>query len=153
MSQLPQQDPHEQRIIQQEIVRTPTGVDYTSVEHRVLNPPTPAEQQWVRIVFAKRIVWFVMWTLVSLIFLRFVLVAMGAYMDSGFGRFLRLLTQPFVYPFLALFGEYDKALSPGPDVVYGYLIAMAVYLLLGWAIARIVGLVMSRPPRTPQRPF
>ena len=147
MSQHPNPDPHEQRIIQQEIVRTPTDVDFTSVGRRVLTPPTPAEHQRMRIMHAPRIVWLVMWVLVGVIFLRFVLVALGGYMGSGFGGFLQAITQPFVYPFLGLFDEFDKALSPGPAIVKGYLVAMVVYLLLGWTIAKVVELVMSSPGR------
>lgn len=149
MSQEPFQDPFEQRIVKQEIVQTPQGVDVSSVEQRLVIPPTPAEQLQMRIYRAKQIVWFVMGLLVTLIGLRFVIVAMGGSMSAGFGRLLWSVTQPFVYPFLALFNEYDKAMGSGPAIEYASLIAMAVYLLLGWGIARLVALIMTRPQRPP----
>jgi uncharacterized protein YggT (Ycf19 family) len=135
------QDPNERRVVQEEIVQTPEGANAAVVENRVRVMPTPAEVQVGRLERTKQIVWLIVGLICALIALRFVLLAMGANTDQGFGQFLLTITQPFVAPFLPLFGEQQAS------VEYSDLIAIAVYLLLGWIINRVLELVMA--PRTP----
>lgn len=139
------QDPNERRVIQEEIVQTPTGADAAVVENRVRVMPTPAERQLASLYRAKQILWFIIGVIVSLIALRFVLLALGANPDAGFAAFIYGLTDIFVSPFADLFAP-ERA-DNGSYFEFGSLIAIAVYLLLGWLISRILELVMA--PRTP----
>lgn len=136
-----QQDPYERRVIQEEIVQTPQGADATVIEQRTHIDPTPAERQLGTLYRAKQIVWFIVGLIVALIALRFVLLILGANVDAGFGSLILTLTQPFVAPFLPLFGEQQSRTE------FGDLIAIAVYLLVGWGISKILEITLA--PRTP----
>lgn len=138
-------DPNERRIVQEEVVQTPTGADATVVENRVSVAPTPAEQQLASLDRAKQIVWFIVGLIVALIALRFVLLVLGANPDNGFASFIFALSGIFVGPFRGIFGREPQ--SAGSYFETASLIAIAVYLLLGWIINRVLTLVMA--PRTP----
>ena len=135
------QDPNERRVVQEEIVRTPQGAQASVVEHRTHVDPTPAELQIGTLYRAKQIVWFIVGLIVALIALRFVLLALGANVDTGFGGLIVGVTQPFVAPFLPLFGEQQAR------VEFGDLIGIAVYLLIGWGISKLLEITLA--PRTP----
>ncbi len=135
------QDPNDRRIVQEEIVRTPDGVDATIVEQRTHVDPTPAERQLGTLYRAKQILWLIVGLIVALIGLRFVLLLLGANMNAGFGAFVLNITQPFVAPFLPLFNEQAAR------VEFSALIAIAVYLLLGWGISKLLEIMLA--PRTP----
>ena len=90
---------------------------------------------------AKQIVWLIVGLIVALIGLRFVLLVVGANMEVGFGAFVLSITQPFVAPFLPLFGEQQSR------VEFSALIAILVYLLIGWAVGKLLEIVLA--PRTP----
>lgn len=139
------QDPNERRIIQEEVVQTPTGVDATVVDTRTRVAPSPAERQLASVERAKRGVWFVIAVIVALIGLRFVLLALGANPTNGFANFIYGLSGIFVAPFRGLFGREPAA--GGSYFETASLVAMAVYLLLGWLINR--GLDIFMAPRTP----
>jgi hypothetical protein len=51
------------------------------------------------------------------------------------------LTQPFVAPFLPLFGEQQAR------VEFSDLVAIAVYLLAGWGISKLLEIMLA--PRIP----
>ena len=140
-----QLDPNEWRIVHEEIVQTPHGADARVVEQRVHVAPTPAEVQVARVLRATQIVWFIVGLVSALILLRFTLLLLGANMDIGFGGFILTITQPLVAPFLPLFGE-QHARSEVAD-----LIAVAVYLLLGWGSTKLLAITML--PRTPLARF
>ena len=139
------QDPNERRIIQEEVIQTPTGAEASVVENRVRVMPTPAERQLSSLYRAKQIVWFITGLIIALIAFRFVLLALGAQEGNGFASFIFGLSGIFVGPFVGIFGA-----EPAAGVSYyetASLIAIAVYLLLGWIINRVLDLVMA--PRTP----
>ena len=139
------QDPNERRVIQEEVVQTPEGADATVVENRVRVMPTPAERQVAGLDRAKQIVWFIIALIIGLLALRFVLLAMGANPDNGFASFVYGLSRLFAAPFIGIFGPEPAA--GGSYFEYASLMAIAVYLLLGWIINRVLELVMA--PRTP----
>lgn len=136
-----QQDPYDRRVVQEQIVRTPDGADATVVESRTHVDPTPAERQIGTLYRAKQILWLIVGLIVALIALRFVLLILGANVDAGFGYFVRAVTQPFVAPFLPLFNEQQSRTE------FSDLIAIAVYLLVGWGISKL--LEISLAPRVP----
>lgn len=136
-----QQEPYERRVVQEEIVQTPYGADATVVERRTHIDPTPEERQLGTLYRAKQVLWLIVGTLVTMIGLRFVLLLLGANVNAGFGLLILSLTQPFVAPFLPLFGEQQAR------VELSDLIAIAVYLLVGYGISKLLEIVLA--PRTP----
>lgn len=136
-----QPDPYERRVVQEEIVQSPQGTNATVVEHRTHIDPTPAERQLGTLYRSKQVVWFIVGVIVALVALRFVLLLLGANVNAGFGALILGITQPFVAPFLPLFGEQQARIE------FSDLIAIAVYLLVGWGISKLLEIVMA--PRTP----
>ena len=138
---------HDRRVVQEEIVHTPQGANATVVDQRTRIEPTPAERALGNLRRLQQVAWLVVGILVGLLAIRFVLVALGANMTLGFGAFTYLVTQPFVVPFLVLFGDQGKALGRGPYAEMGDLIAIIVYLLLGVIVTRALALILA--PRVP----
>jgi len=139
------QDPNERRIIQEEVVQTPQGTHASVVEDRVRVMPTPAEQQLASLYRAKRIVWFVVSVIIAVIALRFVLLALAANQENAFASFVYGLSGIFVAPFLGLFGA-----EPTFGTSYyesASLVAIAVYLMLGWLISKLLELILA--PKLP----
>lgn len=139
------QDPNERRVIREEVIQTPEGAQAEIVENRVRVMPTPAEQQFAALDRAKRIVWFVISLVIALIVLRFVLLAMGANAENGFATFVYGLSNIFVAPFIGLFGA--EPVVGASYFEYASLIAIAIYLLLGWIIGKVLELTMA--PKVP----
>ena len=131
------QDPYERRVVQEDVVRTPQGVNSSVVEQRTHVDPTPAERQLGTLYRAKQIVWFIVGVIVSLIALRFLLLLLGANTSTGFGALMVSLSQPFVTPFLPLFGEQQAR------VEMGALVAIIVYILAGWAVSKLLEIVLA----------
>jgi uncharacterized membrane protein len=138
------EDPNERRVVREEIVQTAEGAEATVVENRVRVMPTPAEQQLGSLIRAKQILWFVVGLVMALIAVRFVLLAMGANPSNAFASFIYGLSGLFVRPFIGLFGR-EPALR-GSYFEYAALVAIAIYLLLGWIISRVLELTMG--PKT-----
>jgi hypothetical protein len=140
---------HERRIVREEVVQTPAGAGATVVDQRTRIEPTPAERALGNLRRWQQVVWLLFGILVGLIAIRFVLVALGANMTLGFGLLVYGVTQPFDVPFLVLFGDQSKALGRGPAVELGSLVAIVVYLLVGWVINKVLEIIMA--PKTPAR--
>jgi hypothetical protein len=69
---------------------------------------------------------------------RFVLAALGANPNNGFADFIYSASHPLVAPFFNLFG-YNLDLGVARFEIYT-LVAMAVYWVIAWGIARLVTL-------------
>jgi hypothetical protein len=87
---------------------------------------------------AERLIYYVTGVLITLLAFRFVLSLLGANRSNGFADLIYGLSYPFVAPFFGLFGY---------SVQYGVarfeietLVAMAVYALVGFAIAKLVSI-------------
>lgn len=87
---------------------------------------------------AERIIWFIAGLLLILLAFRFVLALLGANPDNSFANFIYDTSHPFVAPFFNLF-NYDQSLDIGRFELYT-LIAMAVYAVIAWVLARLVTL-------------
>lgn len=87
---------------------------------------------------ASRIVWYVAGILLSLLAIRFVLALLGANPENGFASFVYAVTYPFVAPFFGLFG-YDFTAGASRFEAFT-LVAMAVYALLAYGIAKALTL-------------
>lgn len=87
-------------------------------------------------------IYFVFGVVEVLIALRFVLKLLGANPNAGFSSFIYSVTWPLVAPFA---GMFDTPAANGSVVEWHSLIAMVVYALLAWLLARLVWLVLDDP--------
>lgn len=92
-------------------------------------------------VLAQRIVWYVAGVIITLLALRFILFMLGANQGSGFVDFIYGISSVFAAPFAGIF----------PAPTYGQfffdtasLVAMVVYALIAWGIAKLFTLGNSR---------
>lgn len=93
---------------------------------------------------AARVVWFIAGVLLTLLAFRFVLALLGANQSNGFANFIFSASHPFVAPFFGLF-SYDTTYGVSHVEIYT-LIAMAVYALVAYGIARLM--TINRTDRT-----
>lgn len=105
-----------------------------SISHTTSDQPINKVQQ---------VVYFLYGILAGLLTLRFVLALFGANRSNGFADFIYGVTGPFVAPFRSLFNV---------DTDFGFsrfeietIVAIIVYGLLAWVIARAFGLAKSHP--------
>jgi hypothetical protein len=85
---------------------------------------------------AANAVWTIAGTLLALLGIRFLLILLGANAGNGFVNFIYSLTRPFVSPF---FGIFNYQTSYGISrIEVATLVAIVVYALIAWAIARLV---------------
>ena len=89
-----------------------------------------------------RILWTILGLLEIFLGIRFVLKLIGANAASGFAQFVYGVTGPFMAPFVGL---VPTPASGGTVFEVTALIAMAIYLLLFWIIARVVRIATDRP--------
>lgn len=85
---------------------------------------------------AAQLVWFVAGVLLAILGLRFIFALLGANPTNAFANFIYTVSHPFVAPFFSLF-SYN--LRYGISRFESFtLVAMAVYALLAWGIARLI---------------
>ncbi|MEO0396132.1 MAG: YggT family protein [Cyanobacteria bacterium P01_A01_bin.137] len=78
-----------------------------------------------------------------LLLLRFILRLAGANPENLVARFIYGLSELFVVPFATLFQTPE--LDPSHTFDISALIAIAVYALLAWLVARLVWIIWSKP--------
>jgi YggT family protein len=78
-----------------------------------------------------------------LIAIRIVLKLLAANTASGFTQFIYNVTGPFVAPFLNIFGT--PAGDNGAVFELSSILAIAIYLLVGWLIIKVLQLLIDRP--------
>ena len=78
-----------------------------------------------------------------LIAIRVVLKLLAANTESGFTRFIYNVTGPLVGPFQNIFGT--PAAGNGATFEISSILAIAIYLLAGWLLIKLVHLVIDRP--------
>jgi uncharacterized protein YggT (Ycf19 family) len=91
----------------------------------------------------ERVIWFIVAVIDSMIAIRFFMKLLGASYQADFVRFMDGVTGPLVAPFRGIFqasGSGNYVLEPES------LIAIAIYLLIGWGVVALVRIV--RTPRT-----
>lgn len=87
----------------------------------------------------ERVVWYIAGILLVLLGLRFILTLLGANTTNGFANFIYSSSHPFVTPFFSLFNYHHYTYGTSHFEVYT-LVAMLVYALIAWGIARLVTL-------------
>ncbi len=92
------------------------------------------------IVVAQRVVWFIIGLICIIIALRFTFLLLGANRGADLTGFIYSFSDPFVAPFVGIFGEpvYGKSVFEISSVL-----AIVIYLLIGWGIAKL--LTIARP--------
>ena len=90
-------------------------------------------------------VWYVLGLIEVLLAFRFVLKLLAANAQAGFTSFIYGVTAPLASPFLSVF---KITRVEGSVLEWTTLLAMAVYLVIAWAIVKV--LVMSKPVSTPE---
>ncbi len=108
----------------------PEDVGYTAA------PVTPRADH--RMNVAERFIWLVAGLIMGLLALRFLLRLLGANPSNGFADFIYNLSYPFAAPFFGLF-SYTEDLASG-RFEFETLVAIVVYALIAWLLARIVTL-------------
>ncbi|HVW22947.1 MAG TPA: hypothetical protein VHB51_00455 [Candidatus Saccharimonadales bacterium] len=93
-------------------------------------------------IVAARAIWWIAGVILVLLGFRFVLALLGANPSNGFANFIYTTSHPFVAPFFGLF-SYDTRLGVSRFEIYT-LIAMAVYAVIAWGLARLV--TLNRTP-------
>ena len=78
-----------------------------------------------------------------LLFIRFILRITGANPENLFARFIYGLSTPFVAPFATLF--QTPTFDPSHTFDISALIAIVIYALLAWLVARLVWIIWSNP--------
>lgn len=119
-----------------EIRETTSRVGDTTIERQ----STAQRVQTSGVVVAQRVVWFIVGAIAIIIALRFVLLLLGANQSAGFTEFVYGLSSIFVAPFVGIFGQPTYGTSVF-DV--SSLLAIVIYLLIGWGIAKL--LTLGRP--------
>jgi uncharacterized protein YggT (Ycf19 family) len=91
----------------------------------------------------ERVIWFIVAVIGSLIAIRFFMKLLGASYQADFVRFIYGVTAPMVAPFRGIFqdsGSGSYVLEPES------LIAIAIYLLIGWGVVALIRIIST--PRT-----
>lgn len=92
---------------------------------------------------AQRIIWYIAGILLALLAFRFVLTLLGANPNNAFANFIYETSQPFVSPFFGLF-SYELEYGVSRFEIFT-LVAMAVYALVAWGLARLFTLKDPEP--------
>jgi YggT family protein len=87
---------------------------------------------------ARQVIYLVFSILEALLAIRFVLMLLGANPSAGFAAMIYALTDPFLLPFAGLFGQ---PAAGGSVIETNTIVALIVYPLLAWLLAKIVSLV------------
>lgn len=89
-----------------------------------------------RMNMAERFVWMVAGIIIGLLAIRFLLRLLGANAGNGFVDFIYSVSGLFAAPF---FGMFNYAVDTGVGrFEFETLVAMAVYALVAWLIAKLV---------------
>jgi hypothetical protein len=132
-----------------EIIETPAGREVTEVttarpaaavdrsEAVAYDPYARRRQTAYRL---NQAIWLLFGFIEALLAIRFVLKLLGANPNAGFADFMYGITAPLVAPFVGLFGN---PAANGAVLELHTLIAMVVYALIGWVIARAAWIMVG----------
>ncbi|MBP9853138.1 MAG: YggT family protein [Patescibacteria group bacterium] len=121
----------------EQVIETQTTSERVSDDQlREECPVTPRDDH--RMNMAERFVWIIAGIIIGLLAFRFVLRLLGANPANGFADFVYTISHPFAAPFFSLF-NYDQDLLNG-GFELGTLVAIIVYALVAWMIAKLVTL-------------
>lgn len=99
-------------------------------------------EQRVATFKATQLIWLLLGILEAVLALRVVFKLIGVNADNAFATLVYNMTNLFVAPFASLTGA---PAAGGMVLEISSIIAMIVYLLVGWALERIVYVLFYRP--------
>jgi len=97
--------------------------------------------RYTQIYRAQQVVYLVFGIIEVLIAIRFLLRLFGADPTAPFSAFILAITAPFVAPFV---GVFPNTAVSGAVFEPASLLAMIVYALIAWLLAKIIWLVFAR---------
>jgi hypothetical protein len=109
-----------------------TNVQRETVKQQTSTPGT---------VIFRRVVWYITGIIITLLALRLVLLLLAANNENAFVGFIYAISGLFAAPFFGIF-NYQPAYGQFVFEV-STVVAIAVYALLGWGIAKLA--TLSRP--------
>ena len=127
-------DPYERTRLVDTSPPTSGAAEREVVAHR------PRASRNAAVVKAVQAVYLVFGLVETLVLIRFLLLLLGANPDAGFAQFIYGFTQGLVAPFAGLF---TNPRANGSVLELNSLVAMAIYALLAWLIARVIWLVFG----------
>lgn len=93
-------------------------------------------------VVARRTVWYIIGFIIALLALRMILLLLAANENNAFVGFVYALSGVFAWPFYGIF-NYQPAYGSSVFEV-STLVAIIVYALIGWGVARLFTLTSPR---------
>jgi hypothetical protein len=106
----------------------------------------PAAEKAATVGWFNRLIWFIVGIMEVLLAIRFVLLLAGADPTAGFAQLIYNLTDWMVAPFAGLFGV-PMSLGEGAAATSRFapevLVAMLVYLLIGFLITKLAELLLG----------
>ena len=124
--------------VQQVRKTTVRNGDTVQTVQEVRNPDAAAARSQY---FVANIIWYIAGILETLLALRFLLALLGANQANGFAHVIYAVSYPFVKPFFSLF-SYDLRYGISRFEAFT-LVAMALYGLIAYGLARLV--TLNRP--------
>jgi len=122
-----------------EVRTTDEQVGNTTVQRQTVHETSSAPMG----VVIQRVVWYITGLIVALLAIRVVLQLLGANQGNGFVDFMYSLSGIFAAPFFGMF-SYTPAYGTSVFEI-STLVAMLVYALLGWGIAKLFTLGSNHP--------
>jgi uncharacterized membrane protein len=95
-------------------------------------------------VVLARIIWWIAGVILALLAFRFVLALLGANHGNAFVRFIFDASHPLVAPFFGIFSYSNYVFGVARFELYT-LVAMAVYAVIAWGLARLATLSHPNP--------
>lgn len=129
-----------ERVVETPVV-PPAPVVEQSVQHVDTVATDPYTERRLGAERAAQAVYLVFGVLEGLLAIRFVLKALAANPDAGFSSFIYGITSPFLAPFAGMFGT--PAANNGSVFEIHTLIAIVVYALLAWLVAKLIWLALG----------
>ncbi len=122
-----------------EVEKVSEVTDRDSSGGRVTTRAVSHESRDQKVNKLAQIVWFITGIIVALLAVRIVLALLGANLSNAFANFIYSFSEPFVAPFRGLLqvGEFQAGIS---RLELETIVAMIVYVLIGWGIAAAVRL-------------
>ncbi|MGE5601683.1 MAG: YggT family protein [Nitrososphaerales archaeon] len=137
-----QASPSNGQIVSQRVVRQQTtpatpaaGLHQQETEVYTEDPYAPRRERAYRL---QQAIYLIFGIIEGLLAIRFVLRLLGANPKSGFASAIYGITAPFMAPFVGLFGQPSAG---GSVVEFNTLVAIVVYALIAWVLAKVVWLV------------
>lgn len=134
---------NDKRGIHERVARTPEAL--SQMEELEDDESQSGYARILELQRARKIIYFLTNAAAMVIFLRFLLLAVGASHDNFFATLILALSYPLTLPFEGLFGEPLK-LGPSNQYVFdfSYLFAIGMYYLLALGVVKLVTLYYTR---------